>query len=189
MPHTRSKKVQRLMRELSSDDDSGSGVDGGATLTTSASNPTQAAKPWLDDFNAYLNSRDFLMEDQTVVQWWGLNGPRYPVWASLARDFLSVMASSVLSEQAFSSAGITISKHRNRLKADFVEALQCLKCLIKRNLLFRDNDDPSVATEVGETRPGVQDSDISWDEALVDDLDDDEGDVDEEVELLSLDDM
>ncbi|KAF8336664.1 ribonuclease H-like domain-containing protein [Amanita rubescens] len=92
MPHTRSKKVQRLMRELSSDDDSGSGVDGltgGATPTTSASNFTQAAKPWLDDFNAYLNSRDYLMEDQTVVQWWGLNGPRYPVWASLAHDFLS----------------------------------------------------------------------------------------------------
>ncbi|KAJ6530124.1 hypothetical protein B0H19DRAFT_967854 [Mycena capillaripes] len=37
----------------------------------------------------------------------------------------------------FSAAGITISKGRNRLKGDIVEALQFLKCLIRRDLLFR----------------------------------------------------
>jgi hypothetical protein len=47
------------------------------------------------------------------------------------------MASSVSSERAFSSAGITISKRRNRLKGDIVEALQFLKCLMRRDLLFR----------------------------------------------------
>ncbi|KAJ7615811.1 hypothetical protein FB45DRAFT_757400, partial [Roridomyces roridus] len=36
----------------------------------------------------------------------------------------------------FSSAGITITKRRNRLKADIVEALQCLKCFILHDLLF-----------------------------------------------------
>lgn len=44
---------------------------------------------------------------------------------------------------------------------------------------------------MGEAQPGVQDSDVAleWD-ALVDDLEDDEGYVDDnEVELLSLDDM
>ncbi|PCH40503.1 hypothetical protein WOLCODRAFT_57295, partial [Wolfiporia cocos MD-104 SS10] len=55
------------------------------------------------------------------------NAGRYPIWASLARDYLAVMASSVSSERAFSSAGITISKRRNHLKADIVEALQLLK--------------------------------------------------------------
>ena len=53
--------------------------------------------------------------------------PRYPTWASLARDYLAVMASSVSSECAFSSAGITVSKRRNQLKGDIVEALQCMK--------------------------------------------------------------
>jgi hypothetical protein len=52
-----------------------------------------------------------------------MNAHRYPVGASLARDFLAVMSSSVSSERAFSSAGITISKRRNRLKPDIVEAL------------------------------------------------------------------
>jgi hypothetical protein len=54
------------------------------------------------------------------------------------------MASSVSSERAFSSAGLTISKRRNRLKGDIVEALQCLKCMYHNNLIFRD---VIVATE------------------------------------------
>lgn len=65
------------------------------------------------------------------------NYHRYPVWGSLARDHLAIMASSVSSERAVSSAGITISKRRNRLRGDIVEALQCLKCIIRRELLFR----------------------------------------------------
>ena len=48
------------------------------------------------------------------------------------------MASSVSSERAFSSAGITISKRRSRLKGDIVEAIECLKCLIHKDLLFRE---------------------------------------------------
>ena len=48
------------------------------------------------------------------------------------------MASSVSSECAFSSAGITICKWRNRLDADIVEALQCLKSLIQQDLMARD---------------------------------------------------
>jgi hypothetical protein len=36
------------------------------------------------------------------------------------------------------SGGITISKHHNPLKGDIVEALQCLKCLICCDLMFRE---------------------------------------------------
>ena len=48
------------------------------------------------------------------------------------------MASSVSSERAFSSAGITICKRRNRLDADIVESLQCLKSFIQQDLMARD---------------------------------------------------
>ena len=48
------------------------------------------------------------------------------------------MASSVSSERAFSSAGITLSKRRNRLQGDIVEALQFLKCLFHRDPIFRE---------------------------------------------------
>ena len=59
----------------------------------------------------------------------------HPVWASLARNYLSIMSSSVSSERAFSQGGITITKRRNRLKG---EALQGLKCAVRRDLLFQE---------------------------------------------------
>jgi hypothetical protein len=73
-----------------------------------------AAPAWSKDFNLYLNTTDEIPERQTLIQWWGvsyelmvneqINAHRYPVWASLARDYLAIMSSSVFSERAFSSA-------------------------------------------------------------------------------------
>ncbi len=111
-----------------------------------------------------------------------MHAREYPVWASLARDYLAVMASSVSSERAFSSAGITISKRRNRLKADLVEALQGLKCLFRTDLLFREG--VTVASEKGneedddqaeDDAEGAQADDEtgSWDD-LIADIDDDD---------------
>ena len=54
------------------------------------------------------------------------------------------MASSVSSKRTFSATGITISKCQNRLKADVVEALQFLKCLIWKDLLFCEPQPTSV---------------------------------------------
>lgn len=89
------------------------------------------------------------------------------------------MSSSVSSERAFSQGGITISKRRNRLKGDIVEALQCVKCAIRHDLLFRepapsstleaefigDNDDDEEGCESAE----------SWDDLLMDSDDEDDG--------------
>ena len=108
------------------------------------------------------------------------NAHRYPVWASLARDHLAIMASSVSSEWAFSSAGITISKHRNCLKPDVVEALQCLKFMIKQDLFFRF--DPSIAADEMQEEEAASglDSEVSdkngksWDEMWIVDNDNDE---------------
>jgi hypothetical protein len=97
------------------------------------------------------------------------------------------MASSVSSERAFSSAGITISKRRNRLKGIIVEALQCLKCLYKNDLIFRE-----VITalkeklymekeELLDSAMGVdveKDKEFSWDSILDDEDDEDDEDTD-----------
>ena len=61
---------------------------------------------------------------------------------------LAIMASSVSSKRAFSSAGITISKHCNCLKGDIVEALQCSKCMIHKNLIFYFDPAVSVVDEI-----------------------------------------
>ena len=73
-----------------------------------------------------------------------MNRSRLPTWASLAVDYLAIMGSSVSSERAFSAAGITISKRRNRLKADIVEALEFLKCMYIKDLIYREPAPSSV---------------------------------------------
>lgn len=98
------------------------------------------------------------------------------------------MSSSVSSERTFSQGGITISKRRSRLKGDIVEALQCIKCAIRHDLLFRERA-PSSISETEEVSdqdledagaiqdPGLEESDVeevSWDGLLIADEDEDE---------------
>jgi hypothetical protein len=88
------------------------------------------------------------------------------------------MASSVSSERAFSSAGITISKRRNRLKKDIVEALQCLKCMFHNDLIFRkvemivdeekEMDKDFELTMDNEEVKSDLDEQFSWDQIITD---------------------
>ena len=140
----------------------------------------------------------------SMVTWWGvrktslmlcsihisslqLNAHRYPTWASLARDYLAIMASSVSSERAFSAAGITIGKRRNRLKGDIVEALECIKCLLHRNIIFREvipaseleqelDSEEVVDNEKDFVEAVEEANEFSWDQLHADD----EGDEDSE---------
>ncbi|KIM78073.1 hypothetical protein PILCRDRAFT_11517 [Piloderma croceum F 1598] len=147
--------------------------------TVSSQPADNSTDPWLKEFNQYLDTADQIPEGQTLIEW-----PMHIAIRSghlLKRDHLAIMASSVSSERAFSSAGITISKCRNRLKPDVVEALQCLKFMIKRDLFFRF--DPSIAAdemqEEEEAASGL-DSEVSdkngksWDEMWIVDNDNDE---------------
>lgn len=99
------------------------------------------------------------------------------------------MASSVLSERAFSAAGITISKRRNRLKGDVVEALECLKCLLHQDLIFREviiatelenelENEDSAVDERDYLDVVFEAEEFSWDQ-LVEDIE--EGSEDEPV--------
>jgi hypothetical protein len=59
--------MAKLLRELeSSDSDESSDNLGPSTLV----DPT---KPWLKEFNQYLNAIDELSDGQTIVQWWGVS--------------------------------------------------------------------------------------------------------------------
>lgn len=102
------------------------------------------------------------------------------------------MASSVSSKRAFLAAGITIRKHCNRLKGDIVEALQCLKCLIHRNLVFHDvpiasDLEADLDTDIIDIDPSdsadtVAEADkFSWDQILNDEEEDEGRD---NVEIL-----
>ena len=101
------------------------------------------------------------------------------------------MASSVSSERSFSAAGITISKRRNRLKEDIVEALQCLKCLYHEDIIFRevvtvaemeaemDSNETCLDQAYGNKADLDEAEDaFSWDQYIIDDSDDDDEDED-----------
>ena len=71
------------------------------------------------------------------------------------------MGSSVSSERAFSSAGITISKRRNRLKRDVVEALQFIKCLLRKDLIYCEPQPSSILEQELDEVP-EDDLDPEW---------------------------
>ena len=94
------------------------------------------------------------------------------------------MASSVSSERAFSSAGITLSKRRNRLQGDIVEALQFLKCMFHHDLIFREvrtftEEETLLDEDLGESDgASAQDDELSWEDLWIDASDIAESDLD-----------
>ena len=89
------------------------------------------------------------------------------------------MSSSVSSECTFSHGGITIHKRRSCLKGDIVEALQCVKCAIRDDLLFREAVPSSTLEaklEAGDDLQGDEDeveesNEEGWDLLLIEDED------------------
>ncbi len=68
------------------------------------------------------------------------------------------MALSISSERSFSSAGITITKRRNRLGYDIVEALQILKSAAREEMLFAP-EEPSKQQELSLEEEDATDKD------------------------------
>ena len=78
-----------------------------------------------DELNRYLNSPVDNNADPLV--WWKIHEKDYPVLSQMAKDYLTIQATSVPSERAFSISGLTISKTRNRLDPETARAIICVK--------------------------------------------------------------
>ncbi|KAE8696646.1 U-box domain-containing protein 7 [Hibiscus syriacus] len=61
------------------------------------------------------------------LAWWKENEAQFPILAAMARDLLTVQASTVASESVFSVSGKVISQRRSRLSPESVEICICLK--------------------------------------------------------------
>jgi len=59
--------------------------------------------PVVPEFNRYLSAS--VDDDFDALQWWAVNESAYPQTAAVARQYLSVPATSVLSERQLSAAG------------------------------------------------------------------------------------
>ncbi|MFS7928440.1 putative HAT dimerization domain, ribonuclease H-like superfamily [Helianthus anomalus] len=77
------------------------------------------------DFISTLKQEEF--ENFNILAWWQGRKSQYPVLAAMARDLLTVQASTVASESAFSLSGRVLSIRRTRLTPESVEMCICLK--------------------------------------------------------------
>ena len=93
-------------------------------------NFSESEKSELDHYLAMLNE-----EDTDPLLWWKMHTTEFPIICEMARDFLTIQATSVASEQAFSIAGNTITKTRNRLLPETARACLCVKSWISNNLI------------------------------------------------------
>ncbi|KAF5347135.1 hypothetical protein D9757_015067 [Collybiopsis confluens] len=103
--------------------------------------------PWELEYEQWINSPLEQSNGLDLVKWWGWHGQQFgTTWKSLARDYLSIMGASTSSEQAFSRGGLIITKLRNQLRGNLVEALQVTKVTLRQELIVC-KPTPSVQLE------------------------------------------
>jgi hypothetical protein len=71
-----------------------------------------------------------------MLNWWRLQEQvQYPNLAQMARNYLSIPASSAATERTFSSAGNLISENRSCLSPEIVQILMCMRSWRKSGLI------------------------------------------------------
>ncbi|KAE8715300.1 putative transcription elongation factor SPT5-like protein 1 [Hibiscus syriacus] len=75
----------------------------------------------------HFDDEDFTTTIQQLMQPRYTQEAQFPILAAMARDLLTVQASTVASESAFSVSGRVISQRRSRLSPESVEVCICLK--------------------------------------------------------------
>ena len=90
-----------------------------------------------DEIDTYLNTSNDI--NANPLLWWKENQNKYPTLSLIAKDYLSIQATSVAAEQAFSVAGNTITPIRNKLDPETTRATLCLKSWIENEMGINNN--------------------------------------------------
>lgn len=77
------------------------------------------------DFLSQMSVEDF--ENFNMMAWWKGRESQFPILAAMARDLLTVQASTVASESCFSLSGRVMSPRRTKLTPLSLEVCVCLK--------------------------------------------------------------
>lgn len=99
-----------------------------------AVNPTPAEGEWMQELQKYY-SIPRCNKDTDILQWWRTHASEFPILSLMARDLLSIPATSVPAERLFSRAALTIRKHRNRLNNESARCLLCLNDWVKNKII------------------------------------------------------
>ncbi|XP_060202664.1 zinc finger BED domain-containing protein RICESLEEPER 2-like [Lycium barbarum] len=68
----------------------------------------------------------------SILRWWKVNAPRFPVLSELTRDVLAIPISSVASECAFSTGGRVLDSFRSSLTPKCVQSLICVQDWLRK---------------------------------------------------------
>lgn len=104
---------------------------GGRAALANESDPPSTTE--LSELERYLELP--IDEEIDPLLWWQAHSSEFPIVSDMARDFLAIQATSVASEQAFSVAGNTITKTRNRLLPETTRACLCMKSWLSNNIV------------------------------------------------------
>ncbi|GKB66723.1 zinc finger BED domain-containing protein RICESLEEPER 2 [Tanacetum coccineum] len=100
-------------------------TSGGATSSKASGGNNEYERYVNSDFVTHLHPKEFATFD--VLGFWKEKETMYPVLSRMAMDIISVQASSVASESAFSTSGRVLSIRRTRLTPVSLEMCMCLK--------------------------------------------------------------
>jgi hypothetical protein len=91
----------------------------------------QTPQPVTNELDIYFDSNP--PGDEIVpLEWWKNHAMEYPVLSKMARDYLTIMSTSVPCEQFFSIAGKQITQTRNRMDPETAQACLCLKSWLEQ---------------------------------------------------------
>jgi hypothetical protein len=94
----------------------------------------QSSQSIANELDTYfdINSPNF---ETSPLDWWKVHESEYPTLAQMAKDYLTIMSTSVPCEQLFSIAGKQITQTRNRLHPDTTQACLCLKSWLEQEII------------------------------------------------------
>jgi hypothetical protein len=119
-------KAKEAWDDIYGDDDI---MGGSVTRGSCSSAPVASTAASISKLSSYLDS-DIVTQfgaDFNILNWWQRHKLTYPILALLAKDVLTVSASTISSESTFSLAGRVLEERRRRLTTDMVEVLSCIK--------------------------------------------------------------
>ncbi|PWA63410.1 zinc finger, BED-type [Artemisia annua] len=78
------------------------------------------------DLDKYLEEPVFPRNhDFSILNWWKVHTPRYPILSMMARDILGIPVSTLTTELAFSTGGRVLDNHLKSVDPDIRQALIC----------------------------------------------------------------
>jgi hypothetical protein len=119
-------KAKEACDDIYGDDD----IMGGSVARGSCSSaPVASTAASISELSSYLDNDTITQfgADFNILNWWQRHKLTYPILALLAKDVLTVPASTISSESTFSLASRVLEERRRRFTTDMVEVLSCIK--------------------------------------------------------------